>query len=166
MEQTETDLALRRMELRSIASFEESDESDGSTSVYLLDLTAPGGERRAWLVAEANGKLLLDTDELEVRLDGRGPASEKGYPVPERLILSGPRIRGEIRLGKLLVRHDPLAVAPQPFRWFLSFRTRPSHLWLASSYRFVIQGAPGQAEIELRGTGATSIFYLNPMGSE
>ncbi len=42
----------------------------------------------------------------------------------------------------------------------------PSHFWLASSYRFVVQGAPGQAAIELRGTGATSIFYLNPMGSE
>ena len=163
MEQTETELALRRIELRSIAA---SDESDTATSVFLLGLTAPSGKRRAWLVAEANGELLLDTHELEVRLEGSGPASVKGYPVPERLILSGPRIRGEITLEKLLVRHDPLELVPQPFRWFLSFKTRPSQLWLASSYQLVVQGAPGEAAIELDGAGATSIFFMNPLGSK
>ena len=164
MEQSETELALRRIELRSRVS---PVASGAHASVFLLDLTAPDGERRAWLVVEANGRVLLETDELDVRLEGRGAASRQGYPVPERLALSGPRIRGEITLQQLLVRHDPLSVAPQPFRWFMSFKTRPSHLWLASSYHLVVQGEPGEApiELELDGSGATSIFFLNPISA-
>jgi hypothetical protein len=162
MEQTEMKLAQRRIELHSIVS---PQASGAEASVFLLDLTAPDGSRRAWLVAEANGRILVETDELEVRLEGHDSASEQGYPVPERLILSGPRIRGEIALQELLVRHDPLSVAPQPFRWFLSLKTQPSHLWLASRYHLVVQGAPGEAPIELDGSGATSIFFLNPQAS-
>jgi hypothetical protein len=162
MEQSETELALRRIELRSRVS---PVASGAHASVFLLDLTAPDGERRAWLVVEVNGRVLLETDELDVRLEGRGAASRQGYPVPERLALSGPRIRGEITLQQLLVRHDPLSVAPQPFRWFLSFKTRPSHLWIASSYHLVVQGESGEAPIELDGSGATSIFFLNPLAA-
>ena len=49
----------------------------------------------------------------------------------------------------------------------MSFKTRPSHLWLASSYHLVVQGEPGEApiELELDGSGATSIFFLNPISA-
>jgi hypothetical protein len=157
MEQTETDLMLRRLELHSAASAREA------TGLYLLDLTRPGGHRSHWLVLEKAGEILFETGDFELNLEGRSPESTKGYPLPARLRLSGPGFTGDVTLGKLLVRHDPLSLAPQPFRWFLSFRTRPSHVWLAASYRISLAPATGEGAIDVEGSGVLSAFFLNPM---
>ena len=60
----------------------------------------------------------------------------------------------------MLLRHDPLALAPAPFRWILSFRSKPSQVWLES--RYAIEWLADGEPIAFEGQGVASFYYLNP----
>jgi hypothetical protein len=160
MSRTESDLMQRRIELRSGGSPSEL------VAIHLIDVTARKGARKRWLVVEEGGEVVSATDRFELVLEGENAASAHGYPVPERLVVRGEGVRGVIEVGRLILKHDPLEVAPQPFRWLLSLRAKPSHLWFESVFELELSGPGGGPRRTIVGSGAISIFFVNPLGDE
>jgi hypothetical protein len=54
---------------------------------------------------------------------------KSSYPVPSHFIYSRGSGSGQITLGRHWLRFDPLAVLPQPFRWFVRRKTKPYQVW-------------------------------------
>ena len=90
---------------------------------------------------------------------------------------------GQITLGLELIRFDPLAVLPQPFRWFVRRKTKPQQVWaearigvrLSPTLETPSLPDPGEAESDSNSkreteeetavrsvTGVASITFLNP----
>lgn len=145
----ETELTHKRVELHA---------GDGSLAVYLIDVMSPSGSSKRWLVVEKEGAVVVETDEFEVEYTGLSPHSVASYPAPARILVRGPRVSGSISLGALLVRHDPLSIAPQPFRWLLSFKMEPDHAWFDAASSLVVDGE------HLEASGVVSVFYTNESG--
>lgn len=146
MDITESDATQRRVEFHG---------GGGTRGVYLIDALSPQGESKRWLVVEEAGAVVLETDDFEIEYAGTSPHSLSTYPVPATLVVRGPKVNGTIELGVLRVRHDPLAIAPQPFRWLLSFKMEPDHGWFEATCRLVIDGKPVETP------GVVSVFHLN-----
>lgn len=146
MDVTETELTLRRIELHA---------DGGAGGVYLVDVLSPQGTAKRWLVVEKGDGSSYQTDDFEIELAGASPDSRAAYPVPARLVVRGPQVSGTIELHRLRVRHDPLEIAPQPFRWLLSFKMEPEHSWFDASAELLVDGEPLEAR------GVVSLFYVN-----
>ena len=157
MRRTESDLVTRRVELRSGGSPSER------VAVHLVDVTSPKGARKRWLVVEEGGEVVSVSDCFELVFEGENAASTHDYPVPERLIVRGAGIQGVIEVGRSILEHDPLEVAPQPFRWLLSLSTKPRHLWLESVFELELSGRGEAPTRKISGSGAISIFFVNPL---
>lgn len=164
MDETEPDLLLRRIESHLVAP-------DGA-SAYGIDVTGTKGERRRWLVvrrarqaAPAEGGAANDvwweSGSFSIDFVGRHEDSAEGYPIPRALVLAGPEVNGRIDLGRELLHHDPLSVAPRPFRWLLSFRTRPRQVWLESTAK--VTATPAGGPFTLEGSGPVSFYFMNPV---
>jgi hypothetical protein len=154
MEESEADLALRRIDFSSTGS---------GLSVYLSDRTAPSGKRERWLAVARDGELLFQTDDFRLGLD-EPPTQERGqYPTPVELRISGPGIEGVIRNETTLAEIDPLAVIPQPFRFLLSFKLRPHRVWARASFEIKLLPEQGTPETVLKGFGITTITFTNPL---
>lgn len=153
MEAGESDLALRRIEFSSAA------EGDG---VYLSVLTEPAGDRHHWLVVKRDGETVFQTSDFHLEID-TPPRWRKGYPMPASLRIVGAGIEGSIDAGPLLVEVSPLEDIPQPFRFLLSFRTRPRRLWALASFDVRFRADPNLPAISLHGSGVTTVTYLNPL---
>jgi len=156
MDDSEPSVVLRRIDFSSL---------DPGVQVYLRDLTTTGGEHHRWLVAVRDGRVLIDTRELDVDLESRRGSPVRGYPVPAALRLRGPGVSGRVTLDKKLLEHNPLGDLPQPFRFLLSFAMRPRRVWTDSSFSLRLDAAPGRAALELAGSGITSVTFLNPLES-
>jgi hypothetical protein len=154
MERSETDLALRRIDF--------SSEDQGDASVYLSHLTEPSGERHSWLVVERRGGIVHRTEAFEVEVEAERVGSAP-YPLPTRLKIVGDGIEGTITPGPRLVQVDPLRDIPQPFRFLLSFKTRPQRVWAQASYQVTIRADPDLPAITLQGNGIATVTYLNPL---
>ena len=160
MEESEPELALRRIEFFSLGPH---------ASLYLTDFTAPGGERWRWLVLEREGRPPLATPEFQLALDGKpvpGGAESARYPVPRTLRIRSEALEGEIRLADVLLRHDPLGVIPQPFRWILRLKMRPRRVWIESPFEVRLTAGSDDSSYQLTGSGITSFTFLNPLGPE
>ena len=164
MDVTESDLIRRRIESHLLA--------DGARA-FAVDVTPTRGEGRRWLVLRRGsdrgasgasgspGEGWWETDRFSLDTVGRHEASQDDYPIPQALVLSGPAARGRIELGRHLLDHDPLSLAPRPFRWLLSFRTRPRQVWLESTAS--LTATPDDGPVTLQAEGPTSFFFLNPL---
>jgi hypothetical protein len=153
----EVDLALRRIEFF-------SRHQDAAPSVYLSAVLTPGGLGLQRLLVEREGTPPYETDRLElVPMEGPGPSTSAGYPVPRALRLRAPGLEGQLELGPLLLEHDPMGVIPQPFRLFFSLRAKPRRVWLGS--RFEVRLRPGLDDsiLELEGAGVTTVTFTNPL---
>lgn len=148
MDVIETDWIQRRVELHA---------GDGALAIYLLDVASPGGDSTRWLVVEKAGAVVLQANDFEVEYAGRSHQWAAPYPSPARILIRGPRVSGSIVLGDLLVRQDPLSIAPQPFRWLLSFKMEPDQAWFDAASEFVVDGEA------IAATGVVSVFYVNEM---
>jgi len=153
MDTAETDLAIRRID------FSSSAQGDG---VYLSDLTDPAGDRHRWLVVKRGGETVFETSDFQLEID-RPSLWRKGYPVPASLRLVGDRIEGTIDSGPLLIEVNPLDDIPQPFRFLLSFSTRPRRLWTLASFDVRYRADPNLPAVSLHGSGVTTVTYLNPL---
>ncbi|NQZ95506.1 MAG: hypothetical protein HRU01_03260 [Myxococcales bacterium] len=153
MTESEPDVALRRVEVFSL---------DRRTGVYLQDVATPQGDRHRWLVVEEAGRELLRTDRFDLRFEGRNGALGADYPVPARLVISGPHVEGEIELGRVLASDDPMRVVPQPFRFLLSFKMKPRRLWADAPFEITIKNPPGVGARSVSGTGLLAIMFTNP----
>ena len=153
MDDSEFELARLRVEPYGMAS------KAGDSHIYALGVERVKRPTRSWMVIRT-GRSWLETDGFELSRIGEDESSEKGYPIPRSLSLRGEDVRGRVDLGSTILRHDPLDVAPGPFRWILSFSTEPSQVWLESRYaiEWLAEGEP----IALEGVGVSSFYYLNP----
>ena len=157
MEQSEADLALRRIEF--------SSTGDGP-SLYLSDLTTPSGERHRWLVVERDGEVIFRTTDFQLELgDPQKQSPNDRYPTPSTLRITAPGVEGTIRTDSVLVAVDPLDDIPQPFRFLLSLKMRPHRVWKRASFELRLRTDPTHAETILRGSGFTTITFLNPLPS-
>ncbi len=153
MDDSEFELARLRVEPYGMAA------KAGDSHFYALGVKPKKGPTRSWMVIRTS-ESWLETDGFELSRIGEDESSEKGYPIPRSLSLRGEDVRGRVELGRTLLRYDPLALAPGPFRWILSFSTEPSQVWLES--RYAIEWLADGDPITLEGTGVSSFYYLNP----
>jgi len=159
MEQSEADLALRRIEFSSTDS--------GGASLFLSDRTAPSGARESWLVVARDGKLLHETSNFQLEIGDSPNPKSSDYPTPDELRISGPGIvEGAIQIGPALADINPLEEIPQPFRFLLSFKLRPHRVWARASFEVrLLRLLAGQdtPETVLKGSGITAITFTNPL---
>lgn len=151
----ESERALRRIEFLSLGE---------GAALYLSDLTAPDGRRGRWLAARRDGRILYRSENFELELGAESPAvADPAYPFPAAFRIRNGELEGVVRLTNVLARQDLLDGLPLPIRMLLSFRMRPHRVWAESPYEVELRAAPDAPPSEFRGTGVTSITFLNPL---
>lgn len=153
MDESESDLALRRIEFFALG---------GDLSIYLSDLTEPSGGRSRRLVVERKGDAVLASNDFDLTLQGVSSGRD-GYLVPEMLRFSSDAIEGEVRPGAVVVEHNPMEVLPQPFRFLLSFRSRPYRIWSDSPFEVTLRTGADGSPLQFSGSGITNVTFLNPV---
>jgi hypothetical protein len=153
MEQSEADIALRRIEFASVGE---------GPAIYLSDLTTPAGKRHRWLVVVRDGAPIYRSTDFQLELAGEQP-SDQGYPAPSVLRVRTPELEATIDSGPPLVESDPLEDIPQPFRFLLSFKMRPHRVWKHASFELTLKDDPSRPPTALRGSGVTTVTFLNPL---
>ena len=107
---------------------------DNETSFYGIHLRNREDFQRAWLLSGSGPDNMIEssinipTNWLETT-ETKHHARTCSYPVPDRFTFSGGSLSGQITLGQEWLRFDPLAVLPQPFRWFVRRKTKPEQVW-------------------------------------
>ncbi len=154
MDESEVDLALRRIEFSS---------SGSGPSIYLSDRTAPSGERERWLFIARDGEVLVQTTDFD--LDLVDPPNQKrgNYPTPSMLQIRGSAFEGAISYGSTLAQADPLEAIPQPFRFLLSFKLRPHRVWARASFEIRLLAGQDTLKTVLKGSGVSTITFTNPI---
>jgi hypothetical protein len=157
MDESEAGVALRRFDF---VSHEEE------AALFFYDLTTPAGKRLRWLLIEKAGRILYESEDMEVSLRGVLPQwSDTSYPIPAALHLRNSEVDARIELGRILVQHEPLEDLPQPLRFLLSFRTRPMRVWTNSPFEVKVDTGSDRSNLRVQGTGIASVAYLNPLPS-
>jgi hypothetical protein len=153
--EAESSLVLRRIEFFSL---------QGDFSLYLADLTTPSWARTRWIVVKQKGQIAYESQGFELALDGDVRASpSQGYGVPGALHFESPEIGGQIQLGRVLLRYDPLVDLPQPFRFLVALKMRSCRVWALSPFEISLRTDPSHAPLHIRGIGVTKVTFLNPM---
>jgi len=161
---------------------------EDGTSFYGLEIRRGKDFDRAWILAESGSAEMIESlinipaRWTEVARTGKND-STSAYPVPSRFEFSGGSNSGQITLGKEWLRFDPLAVIPQPFRWFIRRITQPQEVWAEARIGVTLSTAletpslPIASETESDSnskreteeetaersvTGVASITFLNP----
>ena len=158
------------------------------TSFYGLQIRRGKNFDRGWILAESDSSKMIESliniparwTEIE-STGNHGPTS--AYPVPSRFEFSGGSPSGQITLGREWLRFDPLAVIPQPFRWFIRRKTKPRQVWADALIRVTLSTTPGPPSLPDAGetksdwnsnrepeeetaersvAGVASITFLNP----
>jgi hypothetical protein len=131
---------------------------DASLGLVAFALAAPGRGERRWLALQRDGALALSTADFELTATGAaGP--EPRYPAPVRLSLQG-AASGEVRVGRELVRADPMLGIPQPFRWWLSRSTAPRRIFRLAEVDVALAVA-GQS-VAFERPGVLAVTWLHP----
>jgi hypothetical protein len=132
---------------------------DASLGLVAFSLAAPGRGERRWLALQRDGALALSTADFELAVEGAaGP--EPRYPVPVRLALGGSAAGGEVRVGRELVRADPMLAIPRPFRWWLSRSTAPRRIWSLAEVDVALSVAGRSVAFER--PGVLAVTWLHP----
>jgi len=161
---------------------------EDGTSFYGLEIRRGKDFDRAWILAESDSAGMIESlinipaRWTEIARTGKND-STSAYPVPSRFEFSGGSHSGRITLGQEWLRFDPLAVIPQPFRWFIRRITQPQEVWADARIGVTLSTAletpslPIASETESDSnskreteeetaersvTGVASITFLNP----
>lgn len=148
----ESAVALRRIDFASLSS-------DGAVS--LLDMTARNDTHLRWLVVEREGRIVHQSGDFQLFLEGEQGGDR--YPLPSALRFSDSSVQGRVELQRIVLSHDPLEDLPQPFRFLLSFRTRPRRIWAESPFEVKFDSMSDRSSWEVHGTGMASVTWLNPL---
>lgn len=108
--------------------------SVNGTSIYGLHITRGTKFSRGWVLAESDSanviESLINVPASWIESDFTGEnARTQSYPIPRRFAFSDGTNSGQITLNKEWLRFDPLAMIPQPFRWFIRRKTKPQEVW-------------------------------------
>ena len=107
---------------------------ENETSFYALQLQKDSDDQRSWILRTMTSSSVVEssiniqnqwTDEFAETSQNE----RSSYPVPSRFIFSRGPDSGQITLGRHWLHFDPLAVLPQPFRWFVRRKTKPHQVW-------------------------------------
>jgi len=153
--------SLPRIVQRRIEFFTDQPEM----AFYLSDITAPSGDTRRWLALERGGTGYARSD-FEMMLDPSVlPIADRNYPLPARLVVRDGRISVEIRPQRLLLRRNPLAVLPQPFRFIYSLRIEPQWVWVDASFHLQLaaDAASTSPPLSVDGRGILAVTFINPL---
>ena len=126
--------------------------------VVLWGFETPTGEKRQWLSRTRDGVPAFETSEFTWMGDGVS-GSEPGYPVPRSVALKGAGVSGRLVFADELLRVDPMAIIPQPFRWFLSQQSAPRRI--LSRARLELDPLAGQPGFE--GAALVGSTWTNPL---
>jgi hypothetical protein len=152
---SESSAVLRRIEFFSLQT---------DFSLYLIDLTTPGGSRSRWLVVKQPGQTPYQSQEFDLVLEGEVAESQnKEYPSPATMLLKSPKLKGRIQLDHVLLRYDPLSDLPLTFRFLVRFTMRPHRLWATSPFEFTFHSDPQSPPRRMQGTGVTTVTFSNPL---
>jgi hypothetical protein len=161
---------------------------ENGTSFYGIQLRRERRFSGAWALVHSDTP---DMVESMINIPTRWVESEptrkdartRSYPLPSRFNFSrGPNV-GQITLGREWLRFDPLAVIPQPFRWFIRRNSKPQQVWAEAQIGVTLSAAPEATSLPDTGdtksdsnsnreteeetaersvTGVASITFLNP----
>jgi hypothetical protein len=146
----EGQLVLRRIDVASV---------EAGPGFYLIDLRTPAGNRSAWLSA-AGSKVLAESGyEIATRTESSMKSSS--YPIPSRLLLSAPQLRGGVTLGPAWLEVDPLAALPAPVRMVYSLRGRPHRSWTDAAFELSSVPSPEPPAARLGGDAIASLTFLD-----
>lgn len=161
---------------------------EDGTSFYGIQVRRGKSFSRAWLIAESNTpsmvESLINVPASWVEIEStRQEDQTASYAIPRRFEFSRGPNSGRITLGNEWLRFDPLAVIPQPFRWFIRRKTKPREVWADAQIGVRLLSAlespplPDSSEIESDSnsereteeetaersvTGVASITFMNP----
>jgi hypothetical protein len=134
---------------------------------YGVDFTTPSGGRVRWVVVKPNGSKAYDSSQVEWTLEGRAKEPrDRGYEVPGTVRVKNAQLEGQAQLERVLLRSDPLAGIPRPFRSVVSLalNLRPRRVWALSPYALSFSPSPqNPSTLHLQGAGVTAVTFLNPM---
>lgn len=133
--------------------------ADGPTVFYALDLRKQGLDVGHFMLArDATGRIIESPIEAsETWIEASRPSDSRGsnsYPLPGDLSLTGPR-PGRITLSPAWLRFDPLAVIPNPFRWFIRRVTQPQEVWADAEIDVTLWSASGSPPLPQPGASGS-----------
>jgi len=162
--------------------------NENGTSFYGIQITRGTKFSRGWVLAESGSIEMIESlinvpaSWLESIPTGK-KAQTQPYPVPRRFAFSEGTNSGQITLKQEWLRFDPLAMIPQPFRWFIRMRTKPQEVWADAVIGVTLSpaletpslpdtsetesGSNSKRETEVETaersvTGVASITFMNP----
>lgn len=164
MNELGSSLILRRLEFFSLRE---------ELPLYSLDLMAPDGTHRRWLVMKHQGKTYA-WDEFALSADDTHPITkDAGYAIPGSLHFQGVEVRGDLQFARLLLSNDPFEHLPKALRFLASvtLHMNPRRLWALSPFHVNTQQEPHPTEGsttlsppgQYEGVGITTFTYLNPL---
>ena len=136
---------------------------ENGTSFYGIQLHRRKNFDRGWILERSTGDTMIDSS---INIPARWTETnlttsigqERAYPLPYGFVLSGgaswPR---QITLGQEWLRYDPLAVLPQPIRWFIRRRSRPQEMWADAQIGGTLSRAPGTPSLPDSGETVSAI---------
>jgi hypothetical protein len=107
---------------------------ENGTSFYGLHVRRGNDFSRSWALAASDSSNMVESSiNVPASWIESATSPEAGqtgsYPIPGRFDFSRGPSAGQITLGEEWLRFDPLAVIPQPFRWFIRRKTKPREVW-------------------------------------
>lgn len=150
-------LVLRRIEFFSLQA---------DCPLYGLDLTAPDGTRRRWIVVKPPDDSRYTSEHFDLSFAGElSGQREPGYAVPRTVQLKNAEIEGQIRLESRILQADPFVDLPRPFRYLVSLALdlRPRRIWTQSQFEITWHAAPRPDWARQQGAGITAVTFLNPL---
>jgi hypothetical protein len=150
-------LVLRRVEIFSLQA---------KNPLYGIDVTAPDGARKRWIVAKRPGQAEYMSEHFDFSFIGDLKGQhDRGYAVPNAMLLKNTELEGQIRLESQILQADLFIDLPRPFRYLVSLALdlRPQRVWAQSQFEITWQASSGTAPIQERGDGITAVTFLNPL---
>lgn len=150
-------LVLRRVEIFSLQE---------KNPVYGIDVTAPDGTRKRWIVVKRPDQAEYLSEHFDLSLTGELKGQrEREYTVPNVVQLHNAELEGQVQLQSRILQADPLIDLPRPFRYLLSLALdlRPRRIWAQSQFDLSWQTPSGATPLQEHGEGITAVTFLNPL---
>ena len=148
----ESQLVLRRIDVTSVGA---------GGGFHLVDLRAPAGKHFAWLSAARSEAPASSWWDVETRTES--PMNSGSYPIPARLSLSAPGLRGDVTFGPAWLDVDPLATLPAFLRMVYSLRGRPHRSWTDGAFELSWVQRPEHPAVRVAGNAIASLTFLDAL---
>jgi hypothetical protein len=135
-------------------------------SVYGVDITAPDGTQKRWLVVKRPDQAEYMSAHFDLSLTGELKGQrDYGYAVPNVMQIKNAELESQVRLESRVLQADPFVDLPRPFRYLVSLALdlRPRRIWAHSQIELSWQTPAGAVPLQKRSEGITAVTFLNPL---